>query len=344
MNENKYLTNATHAVLLILGVLALMIVGQKLFIPLTWAFLFSFVLHPFCRFLEKHRFGRTTASLTAVLVFCFVSGFILIYLIYEAVRILENEPVLYSKMKEQITALLAKFQEATGVALYDPQAESNSSSEPLMKALPWVAKQVSSIGENLVTVLLVPIYLFFMLTFRGTIKRFVRHRFEQEHLDFLSLLLKNSRNAVQSYLNGTLVLTALVALVTFIILLSLGIRHAFFFSVFYAILSLIPYIGHLIAFIIIIVFAWVTKDSGLSVILVAVALYVVNVSQENFLRPKLIGNKMEMNSMVVFSAVVVGGMIWGLSGMVLFIPLLGVLKAITVSHGSLKSYTTLFEP
>ena len=344
MNENKNLAAATYVVLLTLGTIALLVIGQRLWVPLTWAFLFSFILHPLCCFLERRRIGRTTASLFSVLIFCFVSGFILVYLIYEAVRILEHEPVLYSKMKEQIVDLMTRIQTSTGVTLYDPSAEGKSAGDPILKALPWVAGKVSMIGEDLVTLLLVPIYLFFMLAFRGNIKRFVRHRFEQDHLEFLGLLLKNSRTSIQSYLSGTLWLTGLIALVTFVILLALGVRHAFFFSVFYAVLSLIPYIGHLIAFVVILLFAWVTKDSALSVVLIAVALYIVNLSQENFLRPKLIGNKMEMNSMVVFTAVVVGGMIWGLSGMVLFIPLLGVVKALTVSHHALRPYTTLFEP
>lgn len=65
--------------------------------------------------------------------------------------------------------------------------------------------------------------------------------------------------------------------------------------------------------------------------------------KENFLRPKLIGDKMEMNAMMVFTAVVVGGMIWGFSGMVLFIPMLGVLQALLNSNPLWKPYTIFFE-
>ncbi len=86
-------------------------------------------------------------------------------------------------------------------------------------------------------------------------------------------------------------------------------------------------------------FVWVTKEEGYTVLFVGLALYGANLVQENFLRPLLVGDKMKMNAMVVFTAVVVGGMIWGFSGMVLFIPLLGVLKALFDSNPKWQAYS-----
>jgi predicted PurR-regulated permease PerM len=52
---------------------------------------------------------------------------------------------------------------------------------------------------------------------------------------------------------------------------------------------------------------------------------------------------MEMNAMMVFTAVIVGGMVWGFSGMVLFIPMVGILQALVNSHPDWKGYAILFE-
>jgi predicted PurR-regulated permease PerM len=113
--------------------------------------------------------------------------------------------------------------------------------------------------------------------------------------------------------------------------------------VFVAVLNLIPYIGNLAAFVVLLMFVWITKDSGAIVFFVALSLWLSNMIQENFLRPKLIGDKMEMNAMMVFTAVVVGGMIWGFSGMVLFIPLLGILQALLNSNPEWKPFAVFFE-
>jgi len=52
---------------------------------------------------------------------------------------------------------------------------------------------------------------------------------------------------------------------------------------------------------------------------------------------------MEMNAGVVFTSVIIGGLIWGFSGMILFIPLSGIVKAFLDSSPSSKSFSVFFE-
>jgi len=65
--------------------------------------------------------------------------------------------------------------------------------------------------------------------------------------------------------------------------------------------------------------------------------------QENFLRPKLLGDSMEVNAAIIFTAVFIGGLIWGFSGMVLFIPLAGVTKAVIDSNPKWSAFGIFFE-
>ena len=64
--------------------------------------------------------------------------------------------------------------------------------------------------------------------------------------------------------------------------------------------------------------------------------------QENILRPKLVGDKMEINAFMVLSAVMLGAIIWGVSGMVLFVPFLGIAKALVESNPEWTKYAVLF--
>jgi predicted PurR-regulated permease PerM len=336
------ITKLTILLFLFCVMIAIMIAGAQLLIPFTWAFLFSFILTPLCDWLEKKRFSRSWASVVATLVFCAISGLILYYLIYQAVTILSNEPVLYEKIKGGVEHLLQLAKSRLGISMAEP-AQQPTATNNFREMMGFFARQISSIGENLLTLTLIPMYLFFILNYRGLAHRFVVRKYEAGSLELVEDFVHRSQVSIQNYLLGTLVLTGVSAAMSFVILLSFGISYPFFFGIFIAVLNLIPYIGNLAAFAVILVFVWVTKDSGYTVLFVGIALYASNMIQENFLRPKLIGDKMEMNAMMVFTAVVVGGMVWGFSGMVLFIPMLGILQALLNSTARWRPYATFFE-
>ncbi|MEJ1236643.1 AI-2E family transporter [Chryseolinea sp. T2] len=324
------------ATLLVMAMLA----GGQLLIPFVWAFLFSYVMMPFAILLEK-KVSRSVAAIIATLVFVIVSGLVLFFLIYEAIRIMRNEPVLFEKIRSAVDQLQMHFESIMGVKLVDTANAHNT--EGLRGIVNWFAKQIVGIGENVVTLTLIPMYLFFILNYRGLLTAFVEKRYSGERKRDMELFFTRAEFSIQNYLLGTLILTGVSTVMSFLILFAFGINYAFFFAVFIALLNLIPYIGNLTAFVVVLMFVWITKDTGSAVLFVGLSLWLSNIIQENFLRPKLIGDKMEMNAMMVFTAVVVGGMIWGFSGMVLFIPLLGILQALLNSSPEWRPYAVFFE-
>ncbi len=315
-----------------------MILGAQLLIPMTWALLFSFVLFPVCRFLEKKKFKRAWAAVAATILFCLVSGFILFFLIYQAAIILKGEGALLEKVKEGLNQLNQTTKSRWGVNLFP----GGGSFQP-MDVVRLVAGHVSMIGSNLVTLTLIPMYLFFMLNYRDVVHKYVVKKFKGTELKAAEDFLHRAQSSIENYLLGTLLLTCACAVMSFIILLLFGIEYAYFFAVFIAVLNLIPYVGNLLAFIVVLLYVWLSSDSMSTATFVGLSLYASNLIQENFLRPALIGDKMEMNAGMVFTAVVVGGMVWGFSGMVLFIPLLGILQALLDSKEEWKPYALFFK-
>ena len=339
IKEHRLLAPTIFLMFATLLVVAMM-AGRQLLIPFVWAFLFSYVMMPFCSRLER-KLPRSASAIIATLVFVAVSGLILFFLIFEAIRILKNEPVLFEKIRSAVEQIQSKIEEETGARLLDTQNANDT--EGLRGMVTWFAKQIAGVGENVVTLTLIPMYLFFILNYRGLLMNFAERRYEGERKKDMEHFFTRAEASIQNYLMGTLILTGVSTAMSFVILMAFGVNYAFFFAVFIAILNLIPYIGNLAAFVVVLMFTWVTKDSGSIVLFVGICLWLSNIVQENFLRPKLIGDKMEMNAMMVFTAVVVGGMIWGFSGMVLFIPMLGILQALLNSHPEWRPYAVFFE-
>ena len=323
--------------------LTLMILGEQLFIPLTWALVFAFILFPFCDWLEAKGIGRTWSSLIATLLFTILSAVVLFYLVYQSVRILQQEGAIYDTIRDAYENVRMWFYTKLGMDIFHPEEGAKIGTDSLGRVINFAAREISSIGRNVVTITLIPMFLFFLLLYRGLAMKFTKARYEGKKLAQLENFFTKSEYSIQNYLWGTLILTGITSAMAFVILLLFGIRYAFFFAIFIGILNLIPYIGNLAAFVVVLLFVYVTKqDIGIT-IFCGLALYAANLIQENVLRPKLVGDQMEMNAMVVFTGVIVGGMIWGFSGMVLFIPLLGILKSLLESNPKLKMYSIFFE-
>jgi len=101
-------------------------------------------------------------------------------------------------------------------------------------------------------------------------------------------------------------------------------------------------VGNPIGMLVVALFTLVTKDSIWSLVMVIAALWIVNFVHENVLRPWLLGDKLKINAFIVFISVIFGGMIWGISGMILFIPIAGIIKIILSHSESNAHYAILF--
>ena len=342
MTELNPPSRLLHNLLICVIIVAAMIFAKAWLIPVSWGFLFACFLYPLCRFLEKKGLNRTVVSMAVTLFFCVVMIFVLYFLITSALHIIQNNDNVLNKIKDGFESAVLYVQSKTGIQFYNPEDLKENLSETLKSGIGIVSTQFSTVGANIITIALTPVFLFFLLNLRGLVKDFFLNNYSGNNLETIQNFIQKAHASVKNYLWGTLILTVVTAIMTYIILILFGIKSAIFFSVFLAVLNIIPYIGNLIAYIGILSFVWITKNSGSTVIYVMICLYFSNMIQENILRPKLVGDKMEINPFMVLSAVMLGAIIWGVSGMVLFVPFLGIMKALVESNPEWNKYAVLF--
>jgi predicted PurR-regulated permease PerM len=111
-------------------------------------------------------------------------------------------------------------------------------------------------------------------------------------------------------------------------LLLLGIDYPFFFGFLCAVLLLIPYIGIIIGSLLPALVAFATKDSNWYAVGVLLLFSVIQFIEGNFITPKITGSKISINAFVSILSIVVFGMLWGTSGMILALPLTASLKVL----------------
>jgi predicted PurR-regulated permease PerM len=118
----------------------------------------------------------------------------------------------------------------------------------------------------------------------------------------------------------------------------LGINHAILLGVIAGFLNIIPYIGVLIGSLFPIVMALLTKDSIWIAVGALGVCVVVQFLDNNFITPNVVGSSVSINPLATLIVLVIGGMLWGVAGMMLFIPYLGMLKVVLDNVDGLKPF------
>ncbi|MCU0399640.1 MAG: AI-2E family transporter, partial [Algoriphagus sp.] len=105
-----------------------------------------------------------------------------------------------------------------------------------------------------------------------------------------------------------------------------------------AIMNLIPYVGVFISSLFAILYVFLTTDTLFYPILTFATLWGIQLFENNIITPLVVGSKVKVNALAVIFAILIGGWLWGVSGMVLFIPLIGVLKITLERNEDLKPF------
>jgi len=106
------------------------------------------------------------------------------------------------------------------------------------------------------------------------------------------------------------------------------------------IFNIVPYIGIFTALLISVLITFATAGAG-KVLLVLIAFVSIHALDGNVLMPLVVGSKVKINALFAFIGIVVGEMIWGISGMFLCIPYLAMLKIIFDKVEQLKPWGIL---
>lgn len=320
-------------------VISVIVVAKDILIPMAWAFYFALVLYPTANRLERWRFNRAASSLTIALALFFFVVLLIIFFSSELIGFSQDVTFTGERLRAMLKKNFVWIQQTLGLQV--PQMEQYWKTG-LEKLGGWFIKELGVLGSSLSSITLMFVYLFFFLYYRSLFTRFIAANYSGPHLERMREISLRSSHIAGGYLRGTLILTLLMAILSLVVFWIFGVRHALFLAIFVAVLNIIPYIGNLIAFVVVFLITFITKDSLGVALGVLACLYVANILQENIGRPLIVGTEMDINGFIVFVSVVIGGSIWGISGMVLFIPLVAVIKIALQLNDHWKPTAILF--
>jgi predicted PurR-regulated permease PerM len=124
-------------------------------------------------------------------------------------------------------------------------------------------------------------------------------------------------------------------------LLILGVKHAILFGMLCAIMTIIPYIGIFVSALLPISVIWLQTGSVWYPLGVVGIFSFVQYLEANVIFPKVVGSQLNVSTMAMLVAIILGGMVWGVAGMVLFIPMVTILKIVSMHIEAMKPLSLL---
>jgi predicted PurR-regulated permease PerM len=331
------LQKATTILLFVFLFFAGIIYAKTFLIPLVFATLLSMLLLPLCRKFEKWGISRIPSIIFCILIVLMVIAGI-VFIFYTQIISFTNDIVqVEQKLLEKITKIQVFIESKTNVPAKDQMAWLKEKYSTLLdSSASFIKSLVMGLSETFIALGLVIIYIFFFLLYRDRFKVFILRLFKEEAHHQVENVINRTKDLILHYLTGLLIALTILGTMNAIGLLALGIRQAIFLGFLAGFLNIIPYVGTLIGSLFPILMAILFKDSMWFVVGV-IAIFAFNqFIDNNITTPNVVGSHVQVNPLATIMAIIIGGITWGVAGMILFIPLVGIFKIICDNVDDLK--------
>jgi len=311
--------------------------AKGILVPVTAAALLAMLLLPLVRRFERWRFGKTFSIVASILV---VIGFLslLIYILSsQIVSFSADLPTIQQKLNERFSELQVWIGNITGLSGEEQLVYLQRSTSSMLGAAQSIAgKILIATTGTVVFIGLVIVLTFLFLYYRSRIRIFFLQVIpEEDHIN-TDEIIEEISHVTQKYLLGVFSVIGILSVLNSFVFFIIGVPHAIFFGILASILNVIPYLGVWIGTLLPMIMMAITQDSLTPIFLILIGVWINQQIDNNFLTPRITGSQVAINPLATIIILIVGGMIWGVAGLILFIPLLGVSKIVFDNIDGLK--------
>lgn len=321
--------------------ISMLSIAKAIILPVLYACFIAILLEPVVRFMVKKSFNRALAALVVLILAISLLVGVVAFLASQASKLEAAWPDLNLKVQELIRTVTAFLSQQFDLSSREIDAYiDRMQQEMISNGGSKIGVTLSVLGRIFSTVILTPVYTFMLLYYEPHIIAFVHKLFTRAYDKKVTDVLTETKSLVQHYLFGLSIEIGILAILNTLGLFLVGIDYAILLGVTGAFLNLIPYLGGLIAVTTYTLVALLTK-SPVHVLYVIGIYSVIQLFDNNFVVPKILGSKVKLNALVSFFVVIAGAALWGIPGMFLAIPILGIVKLILDVSPSLHHWGEL---
>jgi len=335
------LQQSVYIVLLLILVFGGLYIGSSFLIPLALAGVFSMLFIKLCNFFERRGMNRGLAAFLCIFVFIAAVAIIAGLLYWQMGSLTENLDAMKSRLTGMVEQLRSWINQKVGIDKKQQKEIIEQGNGQTGAMLAGFAMNVMSIAVNTVLVL---VYMYLSLYYRAHIKQFILKLVPNHEENKAAGIVHESGLVAQKYLSGLGAMIGVLWVMYGIGFSLVGVESAIFFAVLCGILEIVPFVGNLTGTSVT-VLAVIAQGGDSKMIIGVLLVYgVVQLVQTYILEPLIVGEQVNINPLFTIMAIVLGEFIWGVAGMILAIPILGIIKIICDRVEVLKPYGFLIGP
>lgn len=311
---------------IIVFVSAILYFGKILFIPLFFGLLIAIVMYPICRWFEIHGWNKSLAIACCLIIVTIAFAAVFALLVWQLHVFSKDLPPILNRFETVIQKIQKWMIENAGIKI-DLQKDWNENFTGTIGGI--LKSTVQTTINTLFILFLIPVYTALFMYHRKVFVQYLKLITPAKYQPGLNTILQKIITTYFNYIKGIIFVYLIVGILNSIGLFALGVKNALLFGILCAIMTIIPYIGIFISALLPISVVWMETDNIWYPVGVIAVFSFVQYLEANVIFPKVVGTQLHVSTLAMLVAVITGGIIWGVAGMVLFIPFVAILKIIS---------------
>jgi predicted PurR-regulated permease PerM len=333
--------SASMAVLAVGGVLTLMYLAKAVLILTLVSILIAFMLAPIVELCQRIHLPRSLGSMIAVLLMC-VTMYGVFYVSYnQADEVVSELPKYSGRIRDVLNQLRLRAEsvrQTTRNVLPEEKVEKGTLT--IRQSTNWTDDLTSGavgVTEVVLMAAFIPFLVFFMLSWQDHVRSSTVMLFNIENRNTAYVTLGLISKMIRGFIVGNVVIGVILGITSTIAFWILGVPYFYVIGMISGIVSLLPYLGIVLAILppVVVSMNSLTLKGFFALAAVVAISHVIAL---NVLYPKIIGRRLQLNPLAVTLALLFWGWLWGAMGLILAVPLTAAMKIIFDHVESLRSW------
>lgn len=298
--------------------------------PLVVALFISYLLAPVVKFINKRIKIRWVS---VIIVFIIIFIMLAIFVVLIGNMIYDQAVIFISRDWDNIVEYIQNF--ADNNARLSDMYNSISSYVNIDTVSPVIVNVVNvfrSVASVLISIVLIPVFLFFILNDKEKIFEGFLVVVPKKHQKHIKELGIRANQVIEKYFNGRFTSMLIMSIFFTIVFFILGLKErSIFFGFTLGFLDIVPYIGGFIGMLIPLLYSLTVPDALLFGEWTWLAIIGANLIgqglQGGIIQPWIMGREVSLHPLLVLSSFIFFGALLGVTGVILAIPITGIIKA-----------------
>ena len=311
--------------------------GRGFFVLISFAGLLAMLMTPVSNRLENRGVSRVISSLISVMIIVVIFSVVILLLAAQIGNIGKELPLILLRYEEIKLDLQRWVNDSLGVSSQQLRVHA---SEVFNNAGSFLTNFIKNTIAFIGSLFVVLVFIFLFLMQRTKYEKFVLMLYKEEKRNKAKDMIDRISQVAQQYLTGRLVAACIMGILFLIGFLIVGLKNSVILALIVAIMTIIPYVGALIGGLVPLFISMIDGSLNQSIWVVIIIL-AINTIDHYIIEPYVVGGSVNISPFFTIFVLILGGLIWGIPGIILFLPLSGIIKIVFENVEGLQHYASL---